>query len=119
MIPVFQASIGAAFLIGIGRIIRRVASKYMRAISSPDDYFSLLLLTVWFGFAYLAVPNQPDQGEGAILTYFYLTAFFLMYVPFSKISHYLYYPFTRMFFGKSMGHRGTYPMRRVTRQEGV
>ena len=119
VIPVFQVSIGAAFIIGFGRIIRRVASKYMRAISSPDDYFSLLLLTVWFGFAFYAVPNRIDQGEGILLTYFYLTAFFLMYVPFSKISHYLYYPFTRMFFGKSMGHRGTYPMRRVTRQEGV
>jgi nitrate reductase gamma subunit len=119
VIPIFQVFIGAAFLIGIGRIIRRVSSIYMRAISSPDDYFSLILLTIWFAFAFFSVPNRIDQGEGILLTYFILTAFFLMYVPFSKISHYLYYPFTRFWFGKTMGHRGTYPIRRVTSQEGV
>jgi nitrate reductase gamma subunit len=117
--PVFQILIGAAFIVGCMRIIRRIGSKYIRAISSPDDYFSLLLLTVWFAFAFFAVPNRYDQGEGILITYFIMTAFFLMYVPFSKISHYLYYPFTRYWFGKSMGRRGTYPLRHVSNQGGV
>lgn len=119
IIPIFQFLIGLAFLIGIGRIVRRISSKYIRAISSPDDYFSLILLTVWFGFALFAVPNQYEQGEGILITYFILTAFFLIYVPFSKISHYLYYPFTRFWFGKSMGHRGTYPIRRKPKHAGA
>jgi nitrate reductase gamma subunit len=112
IIPAMQILIGAAFVVGCMRLVRRVTNIYVRAISSPDDYFSLLLLTVWFGFAFFAVPNRLDQGEGILLTYFIMTAFFLMYVPFSKISHYLYYPFTRYWFGKSMGRRGTYPIRR-------
>jgi nitrate reductase gamma subunit len=111
--PVLQVIIWAAFAVGLLRIIRRLSSNYMRAISSPDDYFSLLLLTVWFFFAALAVPNNIQGGEGIMLTYFFLTAFFLIYVPFSKISHYLYYPFTRYYFGKSMGYRGVYPLRHV------
>ncbi len=37
------------------------------------------------------------------------TSFFLIYVPFSKISHYLYYPFTRYWIGKTLGHRGSMP----------
>ncbi len=82
----------------------------MRKISSPDDYFSLMLLTSWFFFAFLAAPNSLENGETIILVYFILTAFFLIYVPFSKISHYLYYPFTRYWFGKSMGYRGVYPI---------
>ena len=90
-------------------MIRRVGNPYMRAISSPDDYFSLVLLTVWFFFAVLAVPNQTSGGEWHLLGFFILTAFFLIYVPFSKISHYLYYPFTRYYLGKTMGHRGVYP----------
>ena len=110
VVMVLQVSIGAAFLVGVMRIIRRVGRKLMRAMSSPDDYFSLLLLTVWFAFAFLSVPNSTENGEGVLLTYFVLTAFFLIYVPFSKISHYLYYPFTRYWFGKSMGRRGTYPL---------
>jgi hypothetical protein len=86
----------------------------MRAISSPDDYFSLVLLTTWFFFALLAVPNQTSGGEWHLLTYFILTAFFLVYVPFSKISHYLYYPFTRYYLGKTWGHRGVYPAQRAS-----
>ena len=108
----FQAVIGAAFVVGIIRIIRRVGSPYMRAISSPDDYFSLVLLTVWFASAVLATPNDTTGGEWHLLSFFILTAFFLVYVPFSKISHYLYYPFTRYYLGKSMGYRGVYPIQR-------
>lgn len=119
IITLMQTFIGAAFLVALYRIVRRIANVYMRAISTPDDYFSLILLTVWFGFAFFAVPNQSAQGEGILLTYFILTAFFLIYVPFSKISHYLYYPFTRYWFGKTMGHRGTYPMKRAPKHGGV
>lgn len=110
-----QVLIGLAFLVGVRRFIRRISDPYMRAISSPDDYFSLLLLTVWFFFAFLAVPNNSAGGEWHLLIFFWLTAFFLAYVPFSKISHYLYYPFTRFYFGRSMGYRGVYPIRRMPR----
>lgn len=106
----FQITIGIGFLIGIGRIIRRIGNIYMRSISTPDDYFSLILLTVWCAFGYLAAPNNPQNGETNLLVFFWLTAFFIMYVPFSKISHYLYYPFTRYYFGKSMGYRGVFPI---------
>lgn len=107
-----QLITGAACLVGIIRFIRRTGSPYMRAISSPDDYFSLVLLTVWLFFAVLAAPNSTVGGEGHLIAFFILTAFFLIYVPFSKISHYLYYPFTRYYLGKSLGHRGVYPIRR-------
>jgi nitrate reductase gamma subunit len=112
LVRILQVVIGAAFLVGVLRMIRRASNLYMRAISSPDDYFSLVLLTVWFFFAFLAVPNSTANGEWHLLTYFILTAFFLVYVPFSKISHYLYYPFTRYYLGKTMGYRGVYPLQR-------
>lgn len=107
-----QLFTGTAFAIGLVRIARRVGSPVMRRISSPDDYFSLILLTVWFLFATLAAPNDLSRGETVSLVYFGLTAFFLVYVPFSKISHYLYYPFTRFYLGRSLGHRGVYPFER-------
>jgi nitrate reductase gamma subunit len=113
LVLILQVLIGAAFLVGVIRIVRRVSNPYMRAISSPDDYFSLALLTTWFFFAMLSVPNNTSGGEWTLLTYFILTAFFLVYVPFSKISHYLYYPFTRYYLGKTMGYRGVYPVQRA------
>ncbi len=110
-VAVLQAIFAAAFLVGVVRMVRRLKDPYIRAISTPDDYFSLALLVVWFGFSILAAPNHRQESETPLLIYFFLTAFFLVYVPFSKISHYLYYPFTRWYLGRTLGHRGVYPMR--------
>lgn len=117
MVLILQIIIAGAFFVGLIRIVRRISNIYMRKISTPDDYFSLLLLTVWFAFAFLAVPNSTANGEWILLTYFILTAFFLIYVPFSKISHYLYYPFTRYYLGRTLGHRGVFPIRRMPRAQ--
>jgi nitrate reductase gamma subunit len=100
--------IGAA-LVGVVRLIRRLSDVYLRAISSPDDYFSLALLIVWLVLSSLAAPNSR-QTSAPLLAYFFMTAFFLVYVPFSKISHYIYYPFARWYLGRTLGHRGVYPL---------
>ncbi len=105
-----QALFGMACLVGLGRFIRRIVSPYIRAISTPDDFFAVALLTVWFAFAFMAAPNNRAVTEFWLLGYFFLTAFFLVYVPFSKISHYIFYPFTRWYLGKTLGHRGVYPI---------
>jgi nitrate reductase gamma subunit len=112
----FGAFTGLAFLIGIGRMIRRLTVPVMRLISTPDDYFSLFMLTIWFLIgtvtqAHVAGARYFAQ-ESWMIAYLYLTSFFLLYVPFSKISHYLYYPFTRWYIGKALGHRGSYPVLR-------
>jgi hypothetical protein len=109
IVRLFQAVVGAAFIVGLIRMGRRLTNPVLRKVSSPDDYFALALLIVWFAAAVLAVPNRPERGEGPLIAYFGLTAFFLVYVPFSKICHYLYYPFTRYYLGRSLGHRGALP----------
>ena len=109
-----QVIFAAGAIVGIVRLIRRIAYPYIRAISTPDDYFSLSLLITWLAFSFLAAPNNREVSEVPLLVYFFLTAFFLIYVPFSKISHYLYYPFTRYYLGRTLGHRGVYPMVRRT-----
>jgi nitrate reductase gamma subunit len=105
--------LAGAFLIGIYRILRRIYKPVMKLISTPDDYFSLTMLTVWFALG--AVTHayifglEAFQSELYLVLYLLLTSFFLLYVPFSKISHYLYYPFTRIWIGRALGHRGSYP----------
>ena len=106
--------LGAAFLISVYRVFRRLFRPVMRLISTPDDYFSLLMLTAWFGLGTLTqgyiAGIEALQIELLLVAYLYLTSFFLLYVPFSKISHYLYYPFTRWWIGKALGHRGSMPL---------
>jgi hypothetical protein len=112
---VFMAILGAAFLVAVVRVIRRLARPVMRLISTPDDYFSLLMLTGWFLSGFLAQGHILGSFESKWIMVVFLayTSFFLVYVPFSKISHYLYYPFTRYWLGKTLGHRGSMPPQRV------
>jgi nitrate reductase gamma subunit len=105
----FQLILGAACLVGILRLIRRLTNPVVRLISTADDYISLLLMIVFFGAGVLAVPNNFRRAEWPLILFFALTAFFLIYVPFSKICHYLYYPFSRFFLGRTLGHRGALP----------
>ncbi|MCL4467591.1 MAG: hypothetical protein M1591_01485 [Deltaproteobacteria bacterium] len=102
----FQGIIGLAVLAGIIRLIKRLTMQDLKLISSMDDYFSLILLDVWMFTAFFSIPNN---NHTALTAFFILTAFFLIYVPFSKISHYLYYPFARTYFGRHFGRRGVYP----------
>jgi hypothetical protein len=106
VVRIFQIVLGAAFLVGVWRLYRRVFDPRLRLISSRDDYFSLILMILYFLLGFFAVPNEAHRHEWPLILFFALTAFFLVYVPFSKICHYLYYPFTRYFLGRTMGHRG-------------
>jgi hypothetical protein len=115
----FQAVIGAAFLTGLLRLIRRLTDPVVRAVSTPDDYFSLSLMILFFGAGVLAVANDHAKAEWPLVLFFGLTAFFLLYVPFSKICHYLYYPFTRYFLGRSLGHRGALPPRSSAARQDI
>lgn len=101
-----QVIIAAAFVVGVIRLGRRCMRQDLRLMSSPDDYFSLVLLDLYLISAFFAVPND---NQWALIAFFGLTTFFLLYVPFSKISHYIYYPFARVYFGRHFGRRGVYP----------
>jgi hypothetical protein len=112
VVGVLQATFALGAIIALSRLLRRVVNPAMRAISAPDDYFSLAMLTAWLVAGVLAA---PQRSESALVAFFGLTAFFLVYVPFSKISHYIYWPFIRYYMGKHFGHRGVYPPKAVPR----
>ncbi len=105
----FMVVLAAAFLVAVGRVIRRLTSPVLRLISSPDDHFSLAMLMVWFLCGVLAQAHIAGRlaSEWYLVVFLAVTSFFLVYVPFSKISHYLYYPFTRFWIGRTLGHRGS------------
>jgi nitrate reductase gamma subunit len=109
VVRTFQVILGAAVLVGLVRLARRLTNPAIRLVSTADDFLSLALMIAFFTAGVLAVPNDYRRGEWPLIVFFGLTAFFLIYVPFSKICHYLYYPFTRFFLGRSQGHRGTMP----------
>ena len=110
----FMVILGLAFLVGLVRILRRMVVPVMRLISTPDDYFSVIMLTGWFLCGTLAQAHLAGllESQWFMVLFLAATSFFLIYVPFSKISHYLYYPFTRYWIGKTLGYRGSIPAHR-------
>jgi len=100
------------FLVAMSRVYRRFTNPVLKLVSSPDDYFAIMTLTVWFFIGIFAAGYHLGfvHNPNVYAAFLFVTSFFLFYVPFSKISHYLYYPFTRYYIGKTLGHRGSMPV---------
>ena len=100
---VFVVLLGLGLLSGVLRLIRRITVPQVRVISTPDDYFSIILLNVLLALSIVALAVDNSLSY---IVFFIAVTFFLLYVPWSKISHYLYLLFTKFFFGFYFGRRG-------------
>ena len=94
--------LAVSFVAGGLRLYRRARRPEMRIISSPDDYIAMGMVLVFLGTGLLGLTGW----EAAIVAYFVVSALFLVYEPFSKIRHYIYYPFARYYYGATFGRRG-------------
>jgi len=102
----FSIIIASAIPLGLVKLIRRVARPEMHIINTPDDFFSLVALEFFFVAAVIVLlVNTPFWR----MTYFLITAGFLFYVPFSKISHYIYFFIAGFITGSRYGWRGVIP----------
>ena len=104
-LPVRAVALGlmaASLIAGALRLYRRVRLPEMRIISSPDDYLAMGMVLGFLGTGLLGLLGW----EAAIIAYFAVSALFLVYEPFSKIRHYIYYPFARYYYGAAFGRRG-------------
>ena len=104
-----QCAIGIGLLAALVRLGRRALVPHVRAITSIGDVVPLVALISWLGSAIWAVAAGSEAG---VLTFMSLTAILIVYVPFSKISHYVLWPFVRVAMGSHFGRRGVYPVRR-------
>lgn len=94
--------LAAAFVAGGLRLYRRATLAEMRVISSPDDYIAMVMVLLFLFTGLLSLLGW----EPGLVAYFVIAALFLVYEPFSKIRHYIYYPFARIFYGATFGRRG-------------
>lgn len=99
-------SAGAGFgaLLGLAGLIARFIDPNLKALSTPDDYFAVLVVSIFLATACLGLSVL------ATLPIFYIiSAFMLIYAPFSKIRHCIYFAYSRLFFGRFTGIRGVLP----------
>ncbi len=74
---IFRLAIGAAFVVGLMRLYRRLSNPAVRLISTLDDYFSLLLMILFFAAGFLAVSNNYQKAEWPLILFFRSYGLFL------------------------------------------
>lgn len=95
---------GLGTLLGLAGFVARLVERNLRALSTPDDYFAVLLVSLFLAAATAALLNL------ALLPIFYfVSAVMLVYAPLGKIRHCIYYAYSRLFFGKFVGRRAVLP----------
>jgi hypothetical protein len=98
-LAILVTAIGA--VAGLAGIVMRLAEEDIRVLSLPDDYFSVFLTSLFIALA-LAVLLWP----GTMPVFYIVAAVMLVYIPFSKIRHCVYFFYSKFFFGLGFGHRG-------------
>jgi nitrate reductase gamma subunit len=101
-IRIFIAAVlGVGSVAALGGFWIRFREEALRRVSTPDDYFSLGLVTVFIAIAAVACVI-----ESVMPAFWIVSGVVLGYLPVSKLKHSIYFFYTRFQFGTFFGHRG-------------
>jgi len=99
-------------LSGVVLLLKRATRGKLRHYSTPDDYFSNLLVV---GFQAVALAALVDVDViPALMLY---ASAVLFYVPLGKLRHAIYFPLARVYLGLFFGKRGVWGSRKSERWE--
>lgn len=98
---ILAAVTGVGALSGFAGIWMRLSGENERALSLPDDYFSVFLTSLFILLAFASLISAAWLPAFLIVT-----GVIGAYIPFSKIRHCVYFFYAKFFFGMSFGKRG-------------
>lgn len=101
---VLSALCGLGSLMALLGFLSRFIEKNLKAISTPDDYFAILLVSL-----YLASAAAMLVWLRALPLFYLASTLVFVYMPLGKIRHCIYFAFSRLFFGRFFGRRGVLP----------
>jgi nitrate reductase gamma subunit len=101
----FGPILGIGFLAGVIALVSRLTDRNLRAINRLDDYISLglVILVQLAGLLYVLTAMSRTFFWG-------IFSVLLLYLPWSKIPHVIYFFFSRTVFGTMIGRRGILPV---------
>jgi len=98
---VLLAGVAVGLVAGLAGLVTRWADGELRGLSVPDDYLSLVLVVVFLAGA-LAALGEPSRRP----LFYLLSCPMLLYAPFSKIRHCVYFFLSRFYYGAALGRSG-------------
>ncbi|MCJ7654345.1 MAG: hypothetical protein MUO97_03430 [Dehalococcoidia bacterium] len=102
-----QARLSIAAILEIGAVLVlsgfwiRWREPALRQLSTPDDYASLGLVTL-----FLVLGGLAAAVTELLPAFWIISGITLAYTPFSKLRHFIYFFYTRIYFGLVFGRRG-------------
>jgi nitrate reductase gamma subunit len=100
----FSPFLGLGLIAGVTALVARFTDRNLRAISRPDDYISLILVTLALLSGLTMVLNITSRP-----VFWGFVSVLCLYLPWSKIPHVAYFFFSRTVFGVMFGRRGVLP----------
>jgi len=96
--PLADALTLAGIVTGVVLIVQRVFTRANRDLSRLQDYLLPILITIIFATGYLAMhpASDPLPYETVMLTHVLCGNLLLIALPFSKLSHAMLFPITRL-----------------------
>lgn len=104
VLAVARTPVLLALLAGLGLLLKRIASRNLRAISTPDDYLAIVATCGLLAGCVLV--GIDARSQTAFLLY---AAVFFLYLPLGKLRHAVFFFVARGDLGRRLGYRGTYP----------
>jgi hypothetical protein len=108
---VFGPIFGIAICCGLYLFFRRIFTPNMRYMSSPEDYFSVLV-TVYF----LIIALSHELGMMNSGLFLSGSSLVFIYIPLGKLRHALFFFIARAEYGSRLGYRGIYRSRMVVKE---
>jgi hypothetical protein len=101
---------GGGAVLGLIGAATRVIEKHLRAISTPDDHASVLIVNIFLATTCIALLQSTW-----LPTMYIVSAVMLIYIPMGKIRHCIYFFFSRLFYGQFVGRRAVIHSAEATR----
>ncbi len=102
-----ELRVGISVVLAVGAVAAlggfwiRFTEEALRRVSTPDDYFSLALVTV-----FIAIASVACVVESVVPAFWIVSGVVLAYLPVSKLKHSIYFFYTRFQFGTFFVYRG-------------
>jgi nitrate reductase gamma subunit len=87
-------------------LVNRIVHPVMRLISGPAEYFAWLLVFVPMVTGYMMTHHLWFQYEVLFSLHMLAVDVLLIWIPLSRISHFMFYFFARTIHGQEFGKRG-------------
>ena len=107
--PFVDALAVTAIIAMLGLALNRIVHPVLRLISGPAEWLNLLFVFLPMVSGYILTHHLFFRYEVAFSLHMLVVDFLLIWIPLSRISHFMFYFFSKAIYGAQFGKRAVAP----------